>query len=433
MKRRPFLSTAFWAGVGRIGGLLLPILIAGSYGADFKTDSFFFSYALTITVMSLFSHFFESAMIPHLASDASSSGYAAKLIFAVLGLTLPIYVAAGLALAFLIEPILLISGWKQETAQTVSRLFFEFQPFLWLNLIISAMHGYLYHHGRFGKVAFSPFMRATLVIIFMFAFRHSLGVHALTAGFIAGEIVRALWLLPTFLSLLPKPFLWPDSACIPFVRRFFKDALLQTLALVAINGMPLINQWFAQMTGEGNLSLLSYADRLVQIPYLLFLAGFLQIFHVDWSAAYIQPHPHFWDKVQRDTWRVGGISLMIALTLWFLADPIITATYATNRLSNSDREMLISVFRWFVLGLAPGIPRLLLGRGLIAMKKSFFYLGQAWAEILLSVILCSLFVRHWGIQGIAFANMLVYLVSAIWLWACFHWQFSRNGKKREGA
>jgi len=64
---RPFISTSFFAILGRSAGLIVPFVIAMVYGANRQTDSFFFAYSLIFALVSIFSHIFESALIPYLA------------------------------------------------------------------------------------------------------------------------------------------------------------------------------------------------------------------------------------------------------------------------------------------------------------------------------------------------------------------------------
>ena len=66
-RKRPFLSTAFFAVLGRSGGLVLPFFVGLLYGVSEKTDAFFFAYALVIAMTGFFTPIFESVLVPALS------------------------------------------------------------------------------------------------------------------------------------------------------------------------------------------------------------------------------------------------------------------------------------------------------------------------------------------------------------------------------
>ena len=261
-------------------------------------------------------------------------------------------------------------------------------------------------------------MRSLVVILFLFAAHGTLGIHALSAGFVLGECGRFLlvWLLAN--RLLP-PMGPGGPAMLPAARTlnlFFKDAGLQTAALLAVNLMVVSDQWFAGRAGAGALSLLSYADRLVQVPYLLFLSGFLNIFHTDWADAQVNVSRDFWKTLKKDMRLVLGGAAVLAAVMALTAKFWIALFYGTQKISAADRQTLTAVFIWYAAGFMPGTVRLALGRALIVLKESRFYFFQAWAELGLNIFLNAILMKFFGVPGIAMATALAYCLSAFWLY-----------------
>ncbi len=418
MKERPFIQTVFLSALGRAGGMILPFLIAGVYGASAGTDAFFFAYSLAIAVTTLFSHMFEAAIIPYLAAERADFSSAAELMRRAFFKSLPVFVLLGGGVAVFLRPLLAAThGWPAETAALSARLFTEFQPFLWLGLAISAWNGIFYHRRIFWLPAISPLVRSLVVILLLFAAHNALGIHALTAGFILGELVRFLFSWRLAKRLLP-PVRPVAAASFPaeILKRFFKDASLQTAALLAVNLMVVSDQWFAGRAGPGALSLLSYADRLVQIPYLLFLSGFLSIFHADWSDAQANVSRDFWKTLKRDMGLVLGGATLLAAGMVLSAKFWIALFYGTQKISAADRQTLTAVFVWYAAGFMPGAVRLALGRALIALKESRFYFFQAWVELGVNIFLNVVLMKVFGVPGIAMATALAYCLSALWLY-----------------
>lgn len=417
MKSRPFAQTAILSILGRAGGLLIPFLIAAFYGATLQTDAFFLAYGLAIAFTTLFSQMFESAIIPYLAVSQGVMTRTVWFIKTALFKSLPYFVGAGLILAWSLQPLLSRLGWSPEGAAMVSRIMMGLQPFLWFGLGTSAWHGLFYHQRLFWFPAVSPLIRSVLVAGFILGLHKVIGIHALTAGLACGELLRFLTA-----SKLGGPMvvsadcLKQESADPILLRKFFGDAFWQMAALLAIHLMVVTDQCFAQTAGIGQLTLLSYADRLIQIPYLVFLAGFLNIFHADWSRLAVHHPSDFYRKLRRDLLWVALGSALTALMVILAAPSAVVLFYGRAPLSEPDRHVLLGLFTWYAVGLIPGVLRLALGRVLIVLRASRFYFVQAWLELGLNIILNVVFMRFFGVVGIAMATALAYTLSSLWLY-----------------
>ena len=417
MKNRPFLQTAFLSLLGRTGGLLIPFLIAYFYGATVQTDAFFLAYSLSIAFMTLFSQMYESAMIPYLAVSQGIQSRCLWFIKSTLKTSLPLFSVLGFLLAWGLKPVLLRVGWSLEGASLVRQIMFAMQPFFWFGLGTAAWHALFYNRNIFWFPAVSPLVRALVVIGCIFGVHRLLGIHALTAGLALGEFLRFCLAcrLGNSLGSLSTDGFKADETDRILLKKFYADAFWQMAALLAIHLMVVADQCFAQTAGDGRLTLLSYADRLIQIPYLLFLSGFLNIFHADWSQALAKSSSDLFLKLRRDLFWVLLGALLTAMILMVTAKLNIQLFYGKAAISEEEKSVLTGLFFWYALALIPGVLRLALGRVLIVMRASKFYFIQAWIELALNVTLNFFFLRLYGVAGIAMATAAVYFLSSIWL------------------
>lgn len=426
-KTRPFLSTSVFTVIGRAGGLLIPFLVAFVYGADHRTDAFFFAYGLIFALIGIFTHIFESAIIPYLSKYREDEDLVSALTNKAALMSLPVIIGFCVAVYFSLEPLFVRWGhWTPQAAQLLARMFLELLPLLVLHIWISSFQSIFYTRKIFWFPAVSPLLRSLTVIGFLYGTSQTLGIHALTVGFAAGELLRWAVALGALKKWTPWKFFTHRKDTTGILPVFFKEVSLQLLALLAVNMMFLSDQWFAARTGEGALTLLSYADRLVQIPYLIFVAAFLPIFLTDWSQAYHQKDGTYKNKVNRDSRWVLWISAVLALLLWSFRAEIIRLIYAAKSLGSGDRQVVSQAFGWYALGFIPGMIRLLYGRGLIIMNRSAFYFLQAWVELLLNLFLNAVFVRMWGVEGIAAATAVVYCFSMLWLYVYLQKHMNRR-------
>lgn len=416
--KRPFISTSLLTLVGRSGGLVIPFFIAMIYGANRETDSFFLAYNLIFALTGIFVHLFESTLIPFLAEhhqdDRLSNGLA-NSVFAVSFFPIAFlctFIALGL------RPVLgTWSGLGASSADLVAKMFMELLPMLFLSVCMASLHSVFFTRGIFWISAASPFVRSMVVISFLFFAHQRLGIHAIPAGFSLGEVAR--WLVTFFLLMRLTSWTWilEWGRTKTLVLNFFREGFIQVLAVLALSLIFVSDQWFASWTGTGNVTLLSYADRLLQVPYLFFMTAFLQIFLTDWSKTYYDKRHDFWPKLQRDIGVGFAVSLLLAGILWALRQPLVGIVYGTRNLSQGERQILTAIFGWYAVSFCPGVLRLLFGRAVIVIKHSKFYFLQACAELTLNIFMNYALMPRFGVVGIAMSTALVQTASSLWLYA----------------
>lgn len=421
-KKRPFFSTAVWSLVGRSGGFLIPFIIAKLYGANHSTDAFFFSYGVMVLWISLFTHIFESSLIPYLAEQSKNPLAVSSLANRTFVLILPLTVLLGI-LTYFILPTALIrwGGWSSISAVWTSHCLREMLPFLILATFVAACHSILFTYKVFWMPAVSPLFRSLTVMGSMFFFHKTWQIQALTFGFVAGELFRAFLTYVTLRRNTPWQFTLESKSISEKPKAMMIQMLLQGTAVIAVNSLFLSDQWFAGNLGKGSLSLLNYADRILQIPYILIVSSFLQIFLTDWSDTYYaDPVYTFWPKIRRDIRTVFWVCFSFGAGFWFFRQPITRFIYHYGQFSTEELEVIGNLFGWLSLGFIPGVVRLLCGRVLFVMKKSVFYCVQSWAELLANIILNIVFMRWVGIVGIAVATAVVYTVSTFFVYGYIH-------------
>lgn len=416
MTKKPFFSTTVWVLMGRAGGVLVPFLVAVFMGAGPATDAFFFAYAAIFSLQNIFAHIFESALVPYMAERKDSPQRAQAFTLQVLKTVFPVISLLSLAFGFLLPVVLNAqASVPPETARMISRFYWEMLPGLLIAALISAYQGFFYANKNFWFPSVSPVFR-TLLMAGCFIFgRSEFGIHSLTFGFTLGEIVR--WAAAHFVLTRGNgvEFSGPVED-VSKILEFFRQAGFQFMALVAVNLIPMADQWAAAPLGGGNLSLFNYADRLMQVPYLLFFYAFTQVFLSFWSESHAQEKfSVFFKKVEKDTWFVFAGSSVFVLPLWFYAEPALNLIFSRSNLTPEQLRVLTDVFRWLALGFVPGILRILYGRVLIIMRKSGFYFFQAWVELFLKIGLNFWLVSLFGVAGLAMATAIIYSLTALWL------------------
>jgi putative peptidoglycan lipid II flippase len=428
-RKKHLLSTPVFAILGRAGGIVIPFLVAYYFGAGPRSDAFFFAFVLIFSLSGLFVPIFESLLVPYLTEVKDSRGHVVSLANGVLFLNLPLVLLLGLGIGLGLAPFLnRWSGLDGETAALTARLFLQMLPMLLFGVWAASGNSILYAHKVFWFPAFSPFIRSVCAIGFLVIFHRSLNIDSVAIGFSIGEIIRWGCSLALLVPLVGWKFHVNWKASWAKVKDFMSQAGYHLLGLLSLNLLPLVDQWFASWLGVGNLSLLSYADRLFQIPFQLLMTGFLQIFLSYWSEQYFQGSAKaFWEHVWKDIRMVFALTLVLSLLLILFRDLIVRLLFGFGKMPADDLSVLSTLFGWMMVGFAPAILNLLYVRVLFVLKKSSVFFVQSLIRLILNIVFNFIFMRLWGLQGIAMSTSAVFIGTTIWL----HYYLQRTCRKQE--
>ena len=428
-KTHQFFSTPILTILGRSGGLLIPFLIAYYYGANPATDAFFFAYGIVFAMSGLCTPIFESMLLPYLAEHKKFPDRVAGLVQSAVVVILPVVLLGTFMVWVILPPVLTKwSGLPDASVRLVTRYFLEMMPVVLFGIGVAGGNSIFYLNKLYWFPAISPLLRSAWVFLFLFVGHSSMGLHAAAGGYAVGEVLR--WGIGVFLLL--RFSLWKfqtyGGEAASRLKGFYGQIFYQLLALLAIHLIPLTDQWFSSWLGEGNLSFLSYADRLFQIPYQLFLAGLLQIYLSDWSEAYYEePKPDFWKTVRRDIRRVFLLALIFSIVSILLSPFLVRLTYGWSPFSAQKMDLISKLFISYMLGFAPAVVNLLYVRVLFVMKKSALFCLQSWIKFVMNIVFNILFMHFFGLVGIALATSCVYVMTTLWLYFYLKKNWQREG------
>ena len=263
--------------LSRITGLLRETIKATAFGAGLQMDAFEAAFRLPNLLRRLFAEgAFAQAFVPILAEYRRKRGVdATRLLVGNVGTLLAIVlivlsIAGSLAAPWLVY--LLAGGFartpgKVELTAEMIRIVF---PYILFVSLVSLAGGVLNVFRRFAIPAFTPVMLNLSVIgaaIFLAPYVDP-PVLALAWGVAIGGLAQLLLQIRPLLAIgmLPKPgFRWRDEG----VRRVLLAMGPAVIGVSAAQISALINTQLAALLGDGRISWITYADRLMEFPSAL--------------------------------------------------------------------------------------------------------------------------------------------------------------------
>jgi putative peptidoglycan lipid II flippase len=398
----------------RILGLVRDQVLAALFGAGAAMDAFNVAFRLPNLLRDLFAEgAMSAAFVPtfthHLAVQGTPSAWRlGRLVITALLLVTGLLVLLGIVFA---EPIIRLMT-AEEYSRDASKLALTVQlsrimlPSLTMIALAAAVMGMLNALHHFFIPAVSPAMFNIVTIVCAVALvplMQGLGLEPIVAiaiGTFLGTVAQLMLQWPTLrregFRFAPSVD-WSD----PGLRRVLMLMGPGTVGLAATQVNLLVNQWLASGEGEGAVSWLAWAFRLMYLP--------IGLFGVSIASATLPAVSRFTarrdDGGVRDT-LANGMSLMFmlnvpaAIGLMVLAEPIVRVIFERKAFLPADTLATAVALQCYAVGL--------LGYSVVRIASPAFYaLGMARTPVAVSIVtvLVNAGLNIWLVREIGYAGL----------------------------
>ncbi|MBA3504695.1 MAG: murein biosynthesis integral membrane protein MurJ, partial [Betaproteobacteria bacterium] len=419
--------------ISRVTGLLRESLKATLFGAGVQMDSFEAAFRLPNILRRMFAEgAFSQAFVPILAEYRRQRGEdATRNLIGRVGTVLAVVLLGVSVLGVLAAPWLvyvLASGFartpgKVELTADLIRIVF---PYILFVSLVSLAGGVLNVFRRFAVPAFTPVLLNVAIIfsaIFLARFFDP-PIKALAWGVLIGGLAQLLFQLRPLarITMLPMPrFDWRDEG----VRRVLSAMGPALLGVSAAQISALINTQFAAFLGDGRISWISYADRLMEFPSALLGVALGTVL----LPALAQHHS---DSNQQEysallDWGLRlafALALPAALALWLLALPLVATLYHYGALFTvNDVWQTRSALLGYSVGLLALILVKILAPGFYARQNLKTPVRIALVTILITQLFAVSLMWPLGHAGLTLATSL----GAIFNAGCLFWFLRKRG------
>ncbi|MEX1247865.1 MAG: murein biosynthesis integral membrane protein MurJ [Anaerolineales bacterium] len=352
-------------------GLLRQVLITGAFGASADLDAFYAASRLPEIVFSLVAGgALGSAFIPIFTGfiENKKRSEAWQLASSIANLVVIVLIAVC-ALAWILAPQLVSSILVPDFGLAQQALTVDLLRIQLITPIIFGLSGLLMGvlnaHQSFLLPALAPSMLWLGIIISVFAFVPSMGVHGLAWGAVLGACLHFGVQVPALLKVKPdyQPMLGLHLASVREVGRLMAPRLLG-VAVVQLNF--LVNTIVASGMAEGSLAAITVAFSVMLMPQ-----------QAIGQAIAIAALPTFSAQVARgklDELRTSlvdslrGIFLLAVpagIGLILLREPIVALLFQRGAFGPEDTQLVAWALLWFAGGL--------LGHSVVEIASRAFY------------------------------------------------------------
>lgn len=423
----------------RVLGLIREQVFAGLFGAGRNLDAFLMAFRLPNLLRDLFaegalSTAFITTFSGKIATEGDESAW--RLANKVATLT-AVFMSAVTVLGIVFTPELmhvLAPGFSPEKAQLTILLARVMWPFMLLVSLAALVMGMLNAKHVFGApaMASSYFNLGSIIggVTIGYWLDPHFGSRSLI-GLAIGTLIGGLWQLTAQFPSLRRvgykfwaDFHWRDAG----VRAVLALMGPAVIAASAVQVNVLVNSAFASKLGDGPVSWLNIAFRLMQLPLGIFGVAIGTV-----TLPLVSKHAAVGNVTEFRTILASGMRLAFLLTipaaigLAMLAAPIISVIYEHGRFNAEMTHQTAGALRFYAIGLVAY-------SALKVLTPAFYAIGKRNTPMIVSFLAIgtNLFLNWlftfrlgWGHRGLALSTSLVATINFVLLYGLM-WQHTRR-------
>ena len=423
VNRRIFRAAAAVTAAGIVVKLVATskeVVLAGVYGRSDAMEAFLAAALIPSLLINLVSESMNQSLVPTLVRVRTQHGHErAQQLLSNSMLWMCVLLGAVSVLAGLgakeFFP-LIASHFSPEKLALAVRLFYAMLPVVLLTGVASNCTAVLNTFNRFALPALAPMAISLAIIVGALALGGRLGIWALVYSTLAGSLVHAgavAWMM----NAHGYKFSLRWHGMTEGTREVAGQYGPVLLGGILASGGLLVDQSMAASLASGSVAALVYANRFVSVVLTL-LAG----------AVGTAVAPYFSHMVAQSDWKgcrhtlktwvglTAAISVPIAVGLMAGSQLLIRVAFQRGAFGSQDTAVVAPVLAMYAIQIPFFVCSRVFYRFLIAMRRTDLILYCGMLNLALDVVLNLVFMRQFGVAGIALATSLWTVSTFFFLW-----------------
>jgi putative peptidoglycan lipid II flippase len=399
------------------------LTIARYFGRDDAIDAFLIAFLLPSFIVNLVVSSLGAAFIPVFINTRKHRGEATvqELFSSVMVLDVLALSAIALILGLLSPYYLpfLGSGFSAAKLKLTHELLLCLLPFILFNGVSLYITSVLNAGERFALPAVIPLVTPVLVILFIVWGAGRWGVFAVVAGTVWGSILEAA-VLAGALKKQRIRFRIKWGGFSPDVRAVLQQYGPMIAGSFLMGSTLVVDKSMAAMLSHGSVAALSYGNRVISA-----------VFAVAATALSTATFPYFSRMAAEKDWNgcrhtlkrysllVVATSVPFTLCLMVFSKPLVRLLFQRGAFTAVDTELVSRVQICYLIQIPFYLWGLLFVKFLSAVRRNDLLMFVAGINLILDVVLNLVFMRFWGVAGIALSTSVVYICSLLFLMICY--------------
>lgn len=449
---RGLLRAAFAVGgltaVVKLAALLKDSLVAAQFGNGASLDAFLLALVVPMFLISVAAGTLPAALTPTYIAHREHHGVASATLLA--GAVLRQSYRWLVALSFVAGLVSVLLGWlpgahlDDSTRAVLPMLALALAPFTLLQGVCSAWSGLLAAEGAYTASALAPIAQP-LGIALGLALAPTPTVWAMVVGLLAGTLAQAAWLAWALrarglsvrgIAMVRIPE--ADRASLTVAMARVRIQYLPAVAgAILMSATTLVDQTMAAWLPVGSVSALGYGTKVSSVlmtvgamalsttllPHLSALVA-----RAEWTALR--------ELERRLRWLLLSTTIPVTVVLVLFSTPIVQTLFERGAFSAAETATVSRVQAAYLLQVPVHLLGILYVRLISALQANRLLTIGSAINLVVNIGLNVVFMRRYGVAGIALSTAAVYAVSCVYLAVAAHRQLrvaeaeSRTARRR---
>lgn len=414
----------------RILGLIREVITAALFGATRQLDAFYIAYTLANLLRQLLAEGALSAsFVPVFCGvladgGKDKAGRLAREALTVLLVAGTVVTLLGIILAPLLVNIMApgFSAEASSVAVSLTRIMF---PFLLLVSVAALAMGVLNSLGSFFVSAIAPALSNAVYILFLLFVMRNASIWNLAAAVLLGGacqmLVQWYWCGKLGVALVPVRPRKDNAELKTMITLFLPYAA--GLSLNQVN--PVISRMFGSFLEGGSISILSYADRVLQLPLGIFVIAISQAVLPALSRLDPEDCVGFRDFIG-DVMRFNlFVVLPVAAGLFMVSRELVHLLFYRGAFNEWAWHATAKALAIYGLGLPGMASNTIIMRAIYARKMPKAAISITAATVVVNLCACFTLTRYFAYAGLASASALAFTCAPFY----GGWLLARDLKK----
>ena len=408
--------------IGRLLGFVREQVIAAEFGTTMATDAYLMAFTIPNLIYVILGGALATAFIPVFTSTNINQGreeasrlasYIANLAALVMSIIAVLGILSAPILVSLIAP-----GFSPEAKALTVKLARIMFPCVLLYTLSMLQGGILNSLRHFTMPAFTSAAFSGTVILSVFLLVPEMGVYGLALGTVLAMVVQVLIQVP---AMFGRGLRYYPSVSLqhPGVQKI-GELVLPVMIGTGVNQIYVtIDRILASTLSEGSLAALNFANKLMFLPFNLFVVAINTAVFPSFSALAAKgDHKGLGDTMVFGLNLVGLFTIPAAVGLFVLSSPIVRVLFERGAFDAQSTQMTAFALQFFIFGLFAQGAYNVINRTYYALHDTKTPVKISIAVVILNLILSLILIRYLQHGGLALSNSLAALVNmflAYWL------------------
>ncbi len=405
--------------LSRITGLGREVAFAYLFGSSALMDAF----RVAFNIPNLLRDFFgeggmNAAFVPVFSEYHSKKGQESAneylssfllpliiilLVLVSLGIIFSPFLISSLARGFSRDPL------QYEAAVKLTRIMF---PFLIFISLASVVIGILMYFDRFFLTGIYTVFFNISVIAFSFLLYEKLGIYGAAVGILTGGVIQLLFLLfflPKSGIRLKKPRLRHSG-----VKQSFRLLVPVFFAYAATRINVAVTLFLASLLPAGNISHLSYAYRIMQLPLGMFGVAVAAVSLPELSRKAISKldqYPYILSSLRA----VFLLSIPSGFFLFSVRLSVVRIIYEHGAFLMQDSLKTSAILLFYLIGIPFIAGNKVIGNVYFSRKDTKTPMKISYVAMIINIILAVILLNRLGVRGLALAVSISGIVQFVLL------------------